>query len=91
MSTITSKNIRVLITDVTSYLGAHICRELLARGFKVRGTVKHFSSNEAYTELIDSIGSFTDQFEAVEVNLCSDVSMLDTFKDCTTVIHTVEK
>ena len=61
MPALTSTNALVLVTGASGFLAVHIVRELLARGFRVRGTVRSEAKGDW---LVDRFG---DKFKYVVV------------------------
>ena len=49
------KNSRVLVTGVTGFVGAHVARQLLLHGYKVRGTVRNAADEAKLTKLRQEI------------------------------------
>ena len=49
------RDLEVTITNVTSYIGAHLCLTLLKYGVTVKGTVTNFEHNSALHELHEKL------------------------------------
>ena len=78
----------MLITGANDYVAGHVVRELLEKGFKVRGTVQ---SQKAASQLRDTFPDYID--EQLYIFLVTDLTDLDSFRDTfdssiTEVIHT---
>ena len=74
------------MTNVTSFLGAHVCLQLLNTGYKVRGTVPQFENNELMKELYEVTAEFGDKFTIVQADLKDINSMESAFTDSECVI-----
>lgn len=51
MTRIEPKNVTVLVTGITGYVGAHVAQQLLLHGYKVRGTVRSTSDEARMSKL----------------------------------------
>ncbi|RDI51115.1 NAD-dependent epimerase/dehydratase family protein [Nocardia mexicana] len=69
---------RVLVTGVSGYLGGHIAADLLAHGYRVRGTVRSVTA-ELAAQLPD--------VELVTADLTDDAGWADAAADCRYVVH----
>jgi dihydroflavonol-4-reductase len=80
---ITSKP--VCVTGASGFIAAHIVRELLAKGYSVRGTVRNSPGNYPY--LLGLPGA-SDRLELVEAELLSDGAYDRAVEGCDYVMHT---
>jgi nucleoside-diphosphate-sugar epimerase len=64
MPSITSTNSKILVTGVTGFVGACVAKQLLERGYSVRGAVR---SLERGSELKSKFANYGDKFELVSV------------------------
>lgn len=53
MSTITQGD-KVLVTGASGFIAVHLCRDLLKKGYKVRGTVRSEEKGEYLKDLLKS-------------------------------------
>lgn len=76
----------ILVTGITGYIGSHIVKNLLEKGYKVRGTVRSIENKEKYEFLYN----FTDKrenLEIVEADLLNARSWDQAAQGCRYVIH----
>ena len=76
----------ILVTGVTGYIGSHIAKNLLEKGYKVRGTVRAIDKKEKYDFLYDYADK-PDSLEIVEADLMNARSWDKVAKGCQYVIH----
>lgn len=76
----------ILVTGASGYIAAHIVKQLLDKGYRVRGTVRSLKNPKK----VDPLYKLSDKgkLELVEADLMNESSWLSSVKDCTYVIHT---
>ena len=75
----------VCVTGASGFIATHIVRELLERGYRVRGTVR--KSQQNYPFLLALPGA-AERLELVEANLLSEGSYDKIVEGCDFVLHT---
>jgi len=75
----------VCVTGASGFIASHIVGQLLAQGYRVRGTVR--KSPEHYPHLLQLPGA-GERLELVEADLLRSESFLSAFRECAFVIHT---
>ncbi len=75
----------VCVTGASGFIASHIVSQLLAEGYRVRGTVR--KSAEHYPYLLQLPGA-GERLELVEADLLRSESFLPAFRECAFVIHT---
>jgi len=78
---------RVLVTGITGFLAQHIVIQLLAKGYKVRGTMRSLKRAEEVRGVLRNFDPRADEIEFVEADLSSNKGWDDAVKDCTYVQH----
>lgn len=78
---------RVLVTGITGFVAQHIVIQLLAKGYKVRGTMRSLKRAEEVRSVLARFDPRADEIEFVEADLSSDKGWADAAKDCTYVQH----
>jgi nucleoside-diphosphate-sugar epimerase len=81
------KNIRVLVTGASGYLGIHCVKQLLEAGYIVRGTVRSLN-NPKKVEPLRSLRFASERLELVVADLEKPDSWVEALKDCTYILHT---
>lgn len=77
----------VCVTGASGFIAAHVVRELLERGYRVKGTVRSLSKPGKYAYLTSLPGA-EERLELVEAELQDEGSYDDAVKGCEVVIHT---
>lgn len=78
---------RVLVTGVTGFVAQHIVIQLLAKGYKVRGTMRALKRAEEVRSVLAKFDPRAHEIEFVEADLSSDKGWAQAAKDCTFVQH----
>lgn len=71
----------VLVTGASGYVASHVITELLARGYRVRGTVRSVARAQAVAEILPGV-------ELVEADLSADAGWAAAVEGCRYVVHT---
>ena len=72
-------NMPVLVTGASGFIGSHVVRELLSRGYSVKAMVRDSSLSEIFQE--------NDRLEIVQANLFDIDSLKLAIQNCDDVIH----
>jgi nucleoside-diphosphate-sugar epimerase len=78
----------VLVTGASGFIASHIIKQLLERGYRVRGTVRNLNDYKKVFPLKNLVPNPKHELELFEANLNDPSSWLHPIKDCTYVIHT---
>uniref|UniRef100_A0A915PKN6 NAD-dependent epimerase/dehydratase domain-containing protein n=1 Tax=Setaria digitata TaxID=48799 RepID=A0A915PKN6_9BILA len=81
-----NRNIKVLVTGATGFIGIHCVQQLLKENYTVRGTVRDLRNNFKIEPLKQLEGA-DERLELVEADLESDEGWLQAVTDCTYVLH----
>jgi hypothetical protein len=76
----------VCVTGANGFLGAWIVKELLERGYRVRGTVRN-TRDASKTKHLLALDGADERLELVNASLDQDDAFMDVFKGCKYVIH----
>ncbi|MBL8632307.1 MAG: SDR family oxidoreductase [Myxococcales bacterium] len=76
----------VLVTGASGFIASHIVRELLARGYRVRGSVRSLAKEKDFLHL--RAMPFAERLELFEADLLQGGAFDDAARGCSHVIHT---
>jgi len=76
----------ILVTGATGFIGSHIVKTLLERGYTVRGTVRSLSKHDNYQFLFDLTDN-KNKLELVEADLLEEISWERAVRGCKYIIH----
>ncbi|KAJ3125245.1 hypothetical protein HK098_000443 [Nowakowskiella sp. JEL0407] len=78
----------VLVTGITGFLGSHVANQLLAAGYKVRGTLRSKAKGEKVYDAVLPAGVDKSKLELFEIDLLDPVSKWESaVKGCTYIQH----
>ena len=77
----------VLLTGITGFIGIHVAKQLLDRGFKVRGSLRSMSRADEVRRGLKGAGSNIDDLEFVELDLDKDEGWEAAVAGCSYVQH----
>ena len=79
----------VLVTGISGFLGGHIASQLLASGYRVRGSVRSLTDcDRIRSQLLTVVPAGVEALSFVEADLCSDAGWELALNGCRYVIHT---
>lgn len=78
----------ILVTGAGGFLGSHITKLLIEKGYRVRGTVRNLSDQDKVSALKCMVKKPKFELELVEADLIGDTNWARILEDCTYVIHT---
>ena len=77
----------VCVTGASGFVASHVVRDLLERGYRVRGTVRD-ATNEEKTAPLRALSGADDRLELLSADLLDPTSFEAAIADCEIVIHT---
>lgn len=88
-NTITDEDM-ILVTGASGYIATHIVKQLLDKGYRVRGTVRSLKNEKKVAPLrsLSDKAKARFEIELVEADLIDEKSWLAAVNGCTYVIHT---
>ena len=87
-SQLESGDITILVTGIGGFLGGHIARQLLARGYYVRGSVRHMRNGDKIRDQVCSdVAADGHRISLFEADLRSDAGWDEAVARCSYVIH----
>lgn len=78
----------ILVTGASGYIATHIVKQLLEKGYRVRGTVRNLTDDKKVAPLRKLAGRSRFELELVEADLNKEETWLSAVKGCTYVLHT---
>jgi nucleoside-diphosphate-sugar epimerase len=78
----------VLVTGASGYLAAHIVKQLLEQGYRVRGTVRSLKDEKKVAPLRNLVENPKHPLELCEANLLDENGWIAAVKGCMFVLHT---
>ncbi|MFD2239046.1 SDR family oxidoreductase [Aureimonas populi] len=78
----------VLVTGLSGFVAKHVARELLARGYAVRGTVRSVTKGDEARAALSAAGCETGRLEIVQADLTDDRGWGEALAGCRFVQHT---
>jgi nucleoside-diphosphate-sugar epimerase len=78
----------ILVTGASGYIATHIVKQLLEKGYRVRGTVRSLKDEKKVAPLRNLTDKVRFPIELVEADLLNEASWPKAVKGCTYVLHT---
>ncbi|WP_206454021.1 SDR family oxidoreductase [Aurantimonas marina] len=78
----------ILLTGISGFIAKHVALELLAAGYRVRGTVRSAAKAALVQETLKNAGGAVDRLEFVEADLTQDNGWDAAVAGCRFVVHT---
>lgn len=78
----------ILVTGASGFIATHIVKQLLEKGYRVRGTVRSTKDEKKCAPLRNLVENARFPLELVEADLLNEDTWISAVKDCTYVLHT---
>ena len=78
----------ILVTGATGFLATHVVKQLLEKGYRVRGTVRSLRDEKKLAPLRNLVPNSRFKLELVEADLLKEETWINAVNGCTYVIHT---
>lgn len=78
---------KVLVTGISGYIGMHCAAELLAKGYKVKGSVRNINKTDGIRENLEKLNNTSIELEFCELDLLKDKGWDTAMSDCDYVLH----
>jgi nucleoside-diphosphate-sugar epimerase len=88
MSTEITDEDLILVTGASGYIAAHIVKQLMENGYRVRGTVRNLTDSKKCDPLRKLVENPKHPLELVEADLLNESSWPNAVAGCTYVVHT---
>lgn len=80
-----TKQNKICVTGASGFIAAHIVKQLLEKGYKVKGTVRSPADHYPY---LTSLPNAEDNLELIQADLLSEGAFDQAVSDCDYVLHT---
>lgn len=80
-------NSSVLVTGASGYIAQHTILQLLAAGYRVRGTIRSLANADAVRAVIAAHSPAADRLELVAADLTDDAGWAEAVRGCRFVLH----
>ena len=77
----------VLVTGISGYIGLHCALQLLAAGYRVRGTLRDKAREAEVRRVLDGHGDLGERLDFAEADLLQDSGWHDAAAGCAYVLH----
>ena len=77
----------ILVTGLSGFIGSHVAAQLLAKGYRVRGTVRNKAKGQKIVDKLAAHGADVSKLEMVEANLSADSGWELAVQDCRYIQH----
>lgn len=77
----------VLLTGISGFIGLHITKELLDKGFHVRGSIRNLNNAESIKNTLKNASADVSELSFIELNLTSDKGWDSAAENCDYVMH----
>ncbi|OBT13875.1 NAD-dependent epimerase [Vibrio sp. UCD-FRSSP16_10] len=77
----------VLLTGISGFIGLHIAKQLLDKGFHVRGSIRNLKKAQSIKNTLQKASTDVSELSFIELDLTSDKGWDSAAKDCEYVMH----